>query len=222
MNENGAADFIIRRELRSPSAAAIAGIIFSILMIAIMFLSTSMVGVAPEEITRAWLEGESDIVKLILIMTPFAGIMFLWFTGVIRDRLGHNEDRFFATIFLGSGIIFVLLLFIWTAVLGAMMSAAPLLDDVYVFGFALMRQLIGNHAARMAGVFMLSIATLWNRTGHVPRWLFIITYLLALSFLIAGNQITEARFIFPAWVLVVSLRILILNHRGRGDELREA
>lgn len=219
----GETNFIVRKELRSPRAAAIAGILFSLLMMAIMFLSAGMVGVAPEEITGAWLEGRSDAVALILTLTPFAGITFLWFTGVIRDRLGHNEDRFFATVFFGSGIIFVLLLFIWTAVFGAIMSAAPLLDDdVYVFGFALMGQIIGNHALRMAGVFMLAIAGLWKRTGHVPRWLFIITYVLALSFLVAGNRIREARFIFPAWVLVVSLRILVLNYRGESDELSEA
>lgn len=215
--------FIVRKELKSPRAAATAGIIFSILMITIMLLSTRMIGVPPQEITSEWLERWSDIVALILALTPFTGIAFLWFTGVIRDRLGHNEDRFFSTVFFGSSIIFVLLLFVWTAVFGAMMSTSPLLDnDVYVFGFALMSQIIGNHALRMAGVFMIAIASLWNRTGHVPRWLSIITYLLALSFLIAGNRIKEARFIFPAWVLVISLRILVLNYRGESDELSEA
>lgn len=33
-----------------------------------------------------------------------AGIAFLWFIGVIRDRSGAHEDRFFATVFLGSGL----------------------------------------------------------------------------------------------------------------------
>jgi hypothetical protein len=56
----------------------------------------------------------------------------------------------------------------------------------------------------------------------VARWLVIITYLLALGFLLAANQFREARFIFPAWVLVVSLRILILNYRDEGDEAGEA
>jgi len=182
-----------------------------------------MVGVAPEEITSTWLEGWSDTVALILTLTPFTGITFLWFTGVIRDRLGANEDRFFATIFLGSSIIFVLLLFTWAAVFGALMSAAAQLDDdLYVFGFSLMGQIIGNYTLRMAGVFMLAIASLWHRTQHVPRWLTVVTYLLALSFLLAANWFREARFIFPAWVLVVSLRILILNYRGESDELSGA
>jgi hypothetical protein len=218
----GENDFIVRKELRSPRAAAIAGILFSILMITIMLLARGTTGVAPEEITRAWLEGRTDRVALILTLTPFTGITFLWFTGVIRDRLGHNEDRFFATVFLGSSITFVLLLFAWASVFGALMSAvAQLGNDLYVFGFALMGQIIGNYGLRMAGVFMLAIASLWHRTQHVPRWLSIITYVLALSFLVTGTRIREARFIFPAWVLVVSLRILILTYRGERDELGE-
>jgi hypothetical protein len=36
---------------------------------------------------------------------PFAGIAFLWFIGMLRDRLGEFEDRFFATVFFGSGLL---------------------------------------------------------------------------------------------------------------------
>jgi hypothetical protein len=35
-----------------------------------------------------------------LNLIPFAGIAFLWFIGVIRDRIGAHEDRFFATVLL--------------------------------------------------------------------------------------------------------------------------
>ena len=38
-------------------------------------------------------------------LVPFAGIAFLWFIGVLRDRLGALEDRFFATVFLGLGML---------------------------------------------------------------------------------------------------------------------
>lgn len=216
-------DFLVRQELKSPRAAAVAGILFSLLMMTIMLLSRIMAGVAPEAITGAELEAWSGTISLILTLTPFAGITFLWFTGVIRDWLGPNEDRFFATIFFGSGVIFVLLLYIWAAVFGAMMSARALLnDDLYIFGFALMGQIIGNYALRMAGVFMLSIASLWHRTGHAARWLVIVTYLLALGFLLAANQFREARFIFPVWVFVVSLRILIMNYRDERAGLGES
>ena len=45
-----------------------------------------------------------------LYLAPFAGIAFLWFVAVIRDQIGDREDRFFATVFFGSGILFVALL----------------------------------------------------------------------------------------------------------------
>jgi hypothetical protein len=54
--------------------------------------------------TGAWLKTSSNKVGLALNLVPFAGIAFLWFIGVLRDRLGELEDRFFATVFLGSGL----------------------------------------------------------------------------------------------------------------------
>ncbi len=54
-----------------------------------------------------------------LNLVPFAGIAFLWFIGVLRDRIGEREDRFFATVFLGSGLLFVAMMFVAVAVAGA-------------------------------------------------------------------------------------------------------
>ena len=216
-------EYLVRRELRGPRSAAIAGIIYSILMITGMILAYSVTRAKPDDITREWLETWSDTASVTLAIVPFAGIAFLWFTGVIRDRLGEHEDRFFATIFLGSGIITVVLLFIWAAIFGAIMSMTTLAaagladDDTYIFGFALMNQIIGNYALRMGGVYMMAIGTLWARSGVMPRWLTIITYVLALGFLVAAGWAREARFIFPAWVFVVSVYILILNYRRTHD-----
>ena len=212
-------EHVVRRELRSPRSAAIAGIVFSLLMIIGMVLIYGITRDVPQDITKNWLETWSDAASVALTMVPFAGIAFLWFTGVIRDRLGEHEDRFFATIFLSSGIITVVLLFIWAAIFGAIMSTTSLAavgladDDVYVFGFALMNRIISNYALRMAGVYMTAIGTLWHRSGVMPRWLTITTYVLALGFLLAAGWAREARFIFPAWVFVVSVYILILNYR---------
>jgi len=86
-------------------------------------------------------------------------------------------------------------------------------DDVYVFGFALMNRIISNYILRMAGVYMTAIGTLWHRSGVMPRWLTIITYILARGYLLAAGWVREARFIFPAWVFVVSVYILVLNYR---------
>ena len=90
-------------------------------------------------------------------------------------------------------------------------------DDVYVFGFALMNRIIGDYTLRMAGVFMMAIGTLWTRSGIMPRWLAIITYVLALGCLLAAGWAREARFIFPVWVFVISVYILVLNYRYQQE-----
>ena len=218
------ADFVVRRELRSPRAAAIAGIIYALLMTAGMVLTYNITREVPPDITKDWLEAWSNTASVAVTLVPFAGIAFLWFTGVVRDRLGDHEDQLFATIFLSSGIITVVLFFVWAAIFAAIMTTTSLAavgladDDVYVFGFALMNRIVGDYALRMAGVYMMAIGTIWTRSGIMPRWLTIITYVLALGFLLAAGWAKEARFIFPAWVFVVSVYILVLNYRHRVEQ----
>jgi predicted acyltransferase len=89
-------EHVVQQQLRSPRSAAIAGIVFSILLIIIMALTTRISRVSPGEISSEWLESWTGTVSLVLTLLPFAGIAFLWFTGVVRDRLGRYEDRFFS------------------------------------------------------------------------------------------------------------------------------
>jgi hypothetical protein len=212
-------DYVVRRQLRSPRSAAIAGIIYSILMTTGMVLTYNITRDVPQDITKDWLEAWSNTASVALTLVPFAGIAFLWFTGVVRDRLGEHEDQLFATIFLSSGIITVVLFFVWAAIFAALMRTTSLAavgladDDVYVFGFALMNRIAGEYTLRMAGVYMMAIGTIWTRSGIMPRWMTIITYVLALGFLLAAGWAREARFIFPVWVFVVSVYILVLNYR---------
>ena len=70
-----------------------------------------------------WRKTSSNTVALGLNLVPFAGIAFLWFIGVLRDRLGEFEDRFFSTVFLGSGLLFLAMLFASAAVAGGIISA---------------------------------------------------------------------------------------------------
>jgi hypothetical protein len=97
---------LIRARLKTPRAAAIAGIQFSVLLIAVLLLFRLSVRADPLE-AGAWLKTSSKTIALALNLVPFAGIAFLWFIGVLRDRLGELEDRFFSTVFLGSGLLFL-------------------------------------------------------------------------------------------------------------------
>ena len=218
-------EVLIRRRLRSPRSAALAGILYSLLTVISMVLLSNLVTDAPADLTSDQLETWSGSASLVLVLVPFAGIAFLWFTGVIRERIGDREDRFFATIYFGSAIALVVMTFIWAATIGAIfgtlaLAADGLIDnDIYIFGFAFMNQIIGNYVVRMAGVYMLSIGSVWMRAEVMPRWLTIITFIVALGFLFFASEIREARFIFPAWVFLVSVYLLILNYRRSNEEL---
>ena len=113
--------------LRTPRAAAIAGIAFGVLYAFSTFVLTieSPVGVGPADFAE-WYRANamSDIAIVSLYLVPFAGIAFLWFIAVIRNRIGDREDRFFATVFLGSGLLFVAMF--WAA--GAEAASLVLAD----------------------------------------------------------------------------------------------
>jgi hypothetical protein len=215
---------LIRREMRSPRSAALAGIVFSLLMIASMILLHRSATASLADIDREWLGAWSGAASVVLVMVPFAGIAFLWFTGVMRDLMGDLEDKFFSTVFLGSGIILVVMMYVWAATVGTVfgtyaLAAEVSVDrDVYLYGLVFMNQILGNYFLRMAAVYMVSIASLWTRTKVVPRWLTIVTYVLGLGFLLFAGSLREARFLFPAWVLLVSVYILIMNYRHLHEQ----
>ena len=214
---------LVRREVRSPRSAALAGILFSLLIGASMILLRTGAIVDPIIINSEWLQTQSAAAAVILVLVPFAGIAFLWFTGVMRDLVGELEDKFFATVFLGSGIILVVMMFVWASAYGAMFGtylavAGALNDfDVFIYATAFTNQIMGNYFLRMASVYMLSIGSLWTRSKVVPRWLTILTYIVAVPFLLFAGSLRGARFLFPAWVLMVSIFILILNFRRKHE-----
>src|SRR5512142_2115613 len=110
-----------RQRLTSPRAAAVSGILFSVLLIASLVLIRISVP-AHQGDEGAWVAGQSNNVRLALNLLPFSGVAFLWFIGVVRDRLGEYEDRLFATVFLGSGLLFLAMLFASAAVAAGIIS----------------------------------------------------------------------------------------------------
>ncbi len=90
-------------------------------------------------------------------------------------------------------------------------------NEIVYFGREIMLQINHVYALRMAAVFMISLGTIWLRTGLMPRWLVVTTYLLALALLVIVDFSLWTTLAFPAWVLLVSVYILVpRTPRERG------
>jgi hypothetical protein len=209
---------LTQARLKTPRAAAIAGIVFSVLLMTSLVLVRLSVPADPLE-GGAWLSTRLDTVALALNMVPFAGIAFLWFIGVLRDRLGELEDRFFATVFFGSGLLFLAMLFVSAALVKAIIMAygaqtKELLDAAtFTVARSLSYEIMNIYAIKMAGVFMISLSTISVRTRITPRWIAILGYALALLILFGSRYISWTVLAFPLWVLLISVYILIDNWR---------
>jgi hypothetical protein len=212
-----------RKALKSPRSAAIAGIIFSVLYgTSMVLLNLSL----PHEPAAgfSWLETDIRTVTLALNLIPYAGIAFLWFIGVIRDLFSDMEDRLFATVFLGSGLLFLALTFIGAALAAGLLSSYAIESSVLVqsgvltYSRKVIYHIFNIYAIRMAGVFMISLATIWLRTGLMHRGWALLTYVLALLLLLSIDYSFWVTLIFPGWVLVISVYILIRNLRNKPKE----
>jgi hypothetical protein len=210
---------LTRAQLKTPKAAAIAGIVFSILLATIFWLLRSSVPADPLE-RGEWLVTGSGTVALGLNLIPFAGVAFLWFIGVLRDRLGAMEDRFFATVFFGSALLFVSMLFVAAAIIGAVILVASTAEPgeltssaIFKLARALAYIIMNVYAIKMAGVFMISTSTVVIYTGIVPRWIAILGYGLGLILLLGSYYMSWSVIVLPLWVLLVSIYILIDNLR---------
>ena len=217
--------------LRTPRAAAVAGIIFSVFMITALVLLR--ITVPPRlSATGAWLTepGKRAAVAVALNLVPFAGIAFLWFIGVIRDRVGEREDRFFATVFLGSGLLFVAMLFVAAAVSGGLIAEVTSgLPSTSTLALArnVTSSLLNVYSMRMAAVFTLSTVTIARRTQIVSRWLTVAGLAAAVVLMIGIGISPWVELVFPAWIMALSVDILVAGPRdvsagtGPGRVLRD-
>jgi hypothetical protein len=207
-----------RTNLKTPKAAAIAGLVFSLLTITAFWLLIVAVPADPQE-PGSWLTANSNSVALGLNLLPFAGIAFLWFIGGLRDRLGDLEDRFFATVFFGSGLLFLGTLFTAAALVGAVLiafAARPeeLIDSAtFHFARAAAYSIVNIYMVKMAGVFMISTSTVAIYSGIARRWLAILGYALSLLLLFGSYYIRWSFIVFPLWVFMISVCILLDNLR---------
>lgn len=216
----------VGKELRAPAAAGVAGLLFAALFtlaIALLYRQPPK-GSTAAEIAVWYFRNNAKIAGLVgLYLAPFAGIAFLWFVATVRHRIGAHEDRFFATVFLASGILFVGMLYAAAASAGASFGAikfqaapAPT-PDVLVFARGLAYTFLFVYGMRAAAVFMIVSSTIGLRTGTLPRWLAFVGYLVALVLLFSVSYSRAFVFVFPGWVTLVSIELLVRARSERAS-----
>ena len=162
----------------------------------------------------------SRAVSLALSLLPFAGIAFLWFIAVLRSRLGSLEDHFFTTVFMGSGLLYIAMIFTSAAMAAGLIRVllnAPeslIHTGGYVLGRAQVYQTMTVYGSKIAGVFMFSTSTILLRTMIVPRWLAFVGYAFGTILLLSVGVTVWVSLVFPLWVFLVSAAILLEKPRS--------
>lgn len=208
----------VRSAVRTPRAAAVAGVAFSILFT----LAFTLVRLAvPTDVAAGdeWLDSDTQRqrVGIALRLIPFAGISFLWFIGVVRDRIGHQEDRFYASVFLGSGLLFIAVFFAAGATATALIETEELRTqspEVWRYGRHVSMTLLTTFALRMAAVFVLSTTTITRKLDGWPEWLTMTGFATALALFVGADLWPWIALAFPTWVMLFSIHILVAVHRS--------
>src|SRR5271165_4383435 len=153
------------------------------------------------------------LVTVGLYLVPFAGIAYLWFMMAFRALLDRPADLT-QGLQLASGVAFVCMLFAGTAAAGAValmlhfarVPAPPVSVDRVLssVGYGL----VFVYGVRVAGMFTITTTTLARRAGLMPRWLAVLSYLLAAFLLLTTTTQPATLLAYPAWVLLVSLALL--------------
>lgn len=218
---------MVRKELKTPRAAAVAGILFSVLLITSQLLIWSSIPASAAG-PAVGLIIHSKAITLALNLLPFAGIAFLWFIAVVRNRLGAQEDRFFSTVFLGSGLLYVAMIFTSAALAGGLIRVLASVPETltqtgaYAVGRAQVYQIMNVYGIKMAGVFMFSTSTILLRTGIAPRWIAFLGYVLGAMLLIVIGIIVWIVLVFPIWVFLISAAILLENPSAADQTISNA
>jgi len=207
------------RGLTTPRAAAVAGLVFAVLFVASTLILRSFVEPSPTGLLAVVDRLVGDNVSIVpAYLVPFAGIAFLWFIAVVRDRIGVYEDRFFSTVFLGSGFVFVAMLFAAASVVAGLLTLTQPTDATTELGRSIARGMFYIYGARSAGVFTIVASMIALRTGALYRWAALAGLVIGLVLLLSAGSFDWVILLFPAWVTLVSVVVLVVQVRPESIE----
>jgi hypothetical protein len=200
--------------------SALAGVLFVALFL-VGFAVMGNTGDTPSEV-RDWYAEEGNQTRAFAawLLLIAAGLAFLSFLGTLRDMLARAETGpgTLSGLVFGPGIAFTGLL-----VTAASLAVAPaaLADDADFRLDANTAQMLTRAAfltlaaaVMIASILVLSASTAALRTGILPGWLGWIGLVVAVAMLFSFLYFPIL--VFVAWVLVVSLVMVISAWRVRG------
>jgi hypothetical protein len=150
----------------------------------------------------------------LLQLMVFATIAFLWFIGVIRNRLGDDEPKLFGTAFLGGAVSFTAILLVGSAALAApavLTRVGGVTPDPGAVSMsrAMAVVLLSVVAPRVATLVIFSTATLGRATGALPAWLIWLSYAIGIVEFVNFTVSAPTIYTFPAWIALVSVVMLL-------------
>ena len=208
-----------RRELSDTAKYArlssISGVLFAAFFVVAIVLvsSTPTLSATDAEITAFYASNSTLLVTVGLYLIPFTGIVFLWHAHCTRLLIEARTPAPSAIPYglqLVSGVLFVVLLFAGTASAGAVallkdLTSAPLPSADFVRGMlAVGYGMVFVYALRGAGMYALTTTSLLRQAGIMPRWVGLISYLLAGFLLLSTVMHPAAMLIFPTWIVIAS------------------
>ncbi|MBL1087894.1 MULTISPECIES: hypothetical protein [Streptomyces] len=245
MEERHSLEATSGRVLRTPRAAGAAGVLAALLLAAVLTIVRISLPSAIPAHAGEWPSRSShrQVLEIALGLLPFAGIFFLWFMGAVRDYTGRTErstgqpvnagsgnavsghaegrteNRFFATLFLCSGLMFTALVLAAGAAAGGLLAITGNIpagvQDLWTYGRTTLT-LLASYAMRMAAVFTLSTTTIGLALRVFPRWLAWLGCAAALVLLFVVGTVPWTELVFPLWMLATSTYILGASFRRGG------
>ena len=206
--------------LRTARSAAVAGLVFSVVLVVVLILYRTAFPIHDLVETQAPLTHEQiDRARWALYLLPFAGIGFIWFMAALNYSIGHADHRLFTTVYIASGVIFVALMFVAGAVSSAEVVAWTAGDDLQqparLLPAAIVNALLADYSARMAAIFCLSVSTFGRMRKILPSWLTILGTVTGLFLLLVPFGLRYVEYVFPAWVAILSLYLFIKDPAGQ-------
>src|SRR3954451_3390632 len=203
------------------------GVVFAVLLVLSLVLvaTTPRLGASDAAYTDFYSGGGPETLTVVgLYLVPFAGIACLWHMITMRTLLQVRRPSSWADtshwLHLAASVIFVCMLFVSTASVGAValltkFSDAPLPGpDVARALSSVGFTLVFVYGVRAAGLYILTTTALGRSAGVLPGPVVVVSYLGAVFLLLSTTFHPAVLLVFPAWVLMVSAVLLVRRPTG--------